>query len=209
MAKAERTNLSYYARSSRLEDSAAQNIFNLFDALWEDTSKKSSRQITALVLDTMAAACITSDRETSDHQILYHSNQYFDKMSHLLKSDAPLSVAITGNDLSSIISNLQSIQHEAEKEPYGKEISGRISLFINKLLAIAQQYQSARRNAIIKSAIISLLIALGILALIDTIAYQNPLYSISEHPSFLLLAALFGLCGIPVVFNRIFNNRNN
>lgn len=121
-------------RSLEMENSAASSIVELFTVSWEETAKKSPREIMALVLLTMKDACqvFHSTDETEEHLQLLHAGQYFDKLIQALESSGPLPVVIVGNTFNDMLRNLDSIKKHAENEEYGKDITDRIDLFVRK-----------------------------------------------------------------------------
>lgn len=124
-----------YIRSTAMEDEAINRIADLFSTQWETISQKSPREITALVLETIAAACLTQEKkqDTPESLKLLHANQFFMSTSSLLRSQSPLGFAITGISFNDTLENLRRIRKQAEKEENGSEIRQRLNFFINRL----------------------------------------------------------------------------
>lgn len=121
-------------RSLEMENSAVSSIVGLFTDSWEETAKKSPREIMALVLLTMKDACqvFPSTDETEEHLQLLHASQYFDRLIQDLQSSGPLPVVIVGNTFDDMLRYLDSIKKHAEKEEFASDITARIDLFIQK-----------------------------------------------------------------------------
>lgn len=159
-------------RDTAAENAAVEGIISLFTDKWEETSKKSSREITALVLTQIKDACIVVPKgeETEESTKLKHANSFFEKTIEQLKSNGPLPIVISGNNgYDDIISNLQNISSAANGDEHGVEIKERIGFFIDKISKTVEQmqaqYQNVKKGILIKSVFFGLLFA-GIMALI-------------------------------------------
>ena len=76
-------------RDTAAENAAVEGIISLFTDKWDETSKKSSREITALVLMQMKDACIVAPKGSEENEeslMLKHSSQYFEKTIKQLQS---------------------------------------------------------------------------------------------------------------------------
>lgn len=133
-----------FIRSTEMENEATRQILSLFTTAWEDTSKKSARDLMSLVLQTMQGACSVEQNtaETEESLKLKHANQYFEKLVTLFNSAEPLPMPISGNTFDDMIRNLNTIKSYAEKEEYGKDITDRINLFVRKCTEMGHQVKS-------------------------------------------------------------------
>ena len=157
-----------FKRDVSIERSACEGIISLFTDDWDNTSKKSPRKITALVLMQIKDACVTVDceKETKEHLMLLHANTYFEKMISLLQSKTALSMAITGKTYEDTIENLRKIELAAKGEEFQKDITSRLDFFIEQLNLMVAKMQSANRGRLIKCGIYSILAGLAITTLI-------------------------------------------
>lgn len=153
-----------YAMSPELEKQAFDSIIELFTVQWEDTQKKNSREITALVLDCLVGACLIEHRadETPEHFTLLCTNQYLEKVRNELLSSATLPYVISGKDFPSIIENLKRISRAASTDSNYAEISKQLQHYITKILESASSNASAYQLRWVISVILSLIIGFGI-----------------------------------------------
>lgn len=130
-----------FVRSIDMENEAINRIAELFDTQWETTSQKTPREITALVLETIAAACLLQEKkeDTPESLRLLHANQFFSSTCSLLRSSSPISITITGTTFDETLHNLRRIRTLAEKEEYGSEIIDRLNFFINSLQTVLNE----------------------------------------------------------------------
>lgn len=151
-----------YKRSEEMENAAAVQIVSLFVDAWDETSKKSSREIMAQVLLTMKGACqvIPSTDNTEEHLMLLHANTYFEELIQRFNSSEPLPIAIVGNTYDDMLNNLQKIKQAANGEEFGTDVIKRIDTFIIKMRVIVGNVQKAHSKAISKA------ISYGIIAAI-------------------------------------------
>ena len=141
-----------FRRSEEMENQAVTGILSLFtEDTWEETSKKTARQEMALVLSQMRDACILTKftEDTPEHLMIAHSNEYFNRLINQFESNAPLTVAISGNTFDDMMENLRLIYNAAQNEPYAKEITGRMDIFFQKIFAVEHHFPGIR---IFKSA---------------------------------------------------------
>lgn len=153
-------------RDTAAENAAVEGIISLFTDKWEETSKKSSREITALVLTQIKDACIVVPKgeETEESTKLKHANSFFEKTIEQLKSNGPLPIVISGgNTYDDIIINLQNIRSAAGGEEYELDIKKRMAFFLDKLNTAVSAYQkseqSRNRKALIYSVIAGFAVA--------------------------------------------------
>ena len=158
-------------RDANAERAAVDGIVSLFTDKWDETSKKSSRDITALVLMQMKDACIVAPKgseETEESRMLKYSSQYFEKTIKQLQSGEPLKMVISGSNLEEILNNLENIKKAAKGEEHEEDIKKRISFFTTKLNKqieqLHQQYQNEKGKLLVKSILYGLLFA-GIMTL--------------------------------------------
>ena len=149
-------------RDASAENAAVEGIVNLFtDSKWGETSKKSSREITALVLMQIKDACIVVPKgeETEESVKLKHVNSFFEKTIEQLKSNGPLPMVISGgNTYDDIIKNLQNIRSAASGEEHETDIKNRMSFFLDKMNTTMSAYQKSATSSEIKIFIITLVI---------------------------------------------------
>lgn len=156
-------------RDSTAENAAVEGIISLFTDKWDETSKKSSREITALVLMQIRDACIVVPKgeETEESAMLKHVNNYLDKTIEQLQSNKPLQMVISGSTLEDIIKNIENIRAAAMGEEFEKDIKNRLAVFISKLNHQIEQIQSAqgsrKKRIIIYSLLAGIAMAIGIL----------------------------------------------
>ena len=138
-----------YKRSEEMENAAAEQIVSLFADAWDETSKKSSREIMALVLLTMKGACqvIPSTDDTEEHLMLLHANNYFEKLIQCFNSSEPLPIAIAGNTYDDMLNNLRKIKQVANEEEFGTDVIKRIDSFISKIRVIVGNLEKANSMA--------------------------------------------------------------
>lgn len=138
-----------FKRSLEMENAAASSIVGLFTDSWEETAKKSPREIMALVLLTMKGACqvIPSTDDTEEHLMLLHANNYFEKLIQCFNSSEPLPIAIVGNTYDDMINNLRKIKQAANGEEFGTDVIKRIDTFISKMRVIVGNVQKANSKA--------------------------------------------------------------
>lgn len=154
-------------RDATAENAAVEGIVSLFTDKWEETSKKSSREITALVLMQIKDACIVVPKggeENEESTMLKHANSFFEKTIEQLKSNGPLPMVISGsNTYEDIIKNLQSIKSAASGEEHETDINNRLAFFLKKLNTAVSAYQdyeqSRKRKVLIYSVIAGFAIA--------------------------------------------------
>ena len=153
-------------RDASAENAAVQGIVSLFVDKWNETSMKSSREITALVLTQIKDACIVVPKgeETEESTKLKHANSFFEKTIEQLKSNGPLPMVISGgNTYDDIISNLQNIRSAASGEEFELDIKNRLAFFLDKLniavSAFQNSEQSRKRKVLIYSVIAGFAIA--------------------------------------------------
>lgn len=146
-------------KSAKAETAAVEGILDLFLSKGDVTSKKSPREITALVLMQIKDACIVAPKseETEESLMIIHVNQYLEKIIGQLQSNKPLKIVISGTSFSDMINNLKTIRGAAKEEQYYEEIKKRLDSFIRKINNRAAQAQAAKRTIITKSIIFGLL----------------------------------------------------
>lgn len=155
-------------RDATAENATVEGIVSLFTDKWEETSKKSSREITALVLMQIRDACIVVPKgeETEESAMLKHANNYLDKTIEQLQSNKPLQMVISGSTLEDIIKNIENIRAAAMGEEFEKDIKNRLAVFISKLNHQIEQIQSAHgsrlKRIIIYSLLAGIAMAIGI-----------------------------------------------
>lgn len=95
-------------RDTNCERAACEGILSLFSDNWEETQKKTAREITALVLMQIKDACVTveEDKEPKEHSMLVHTNSYLEKQIKLLRSKSAMPMPITGKTYVDTINNL-------------------------------------------------------------------------------------------------------
>ena len=193
-------------RDANVERVAVDGIVSLFTDKWEETSKKSSREITALVLTQIKDACIVVPKgeETEESTKLKHANSFFEKTIEQLKSNGPLPIVISGNNgYDDIISNLQNISSAANGDEHGVEIKERIGFFIDKISKTVEQmqtqYQNAKKGILIKSVFFGLLFA-GIMVLIINVGVGS---------DFSITTFLFSWCAGIILSYVVLNARLN
>ena len=139
-----------FRRSEEMENQAVTGILSLFtEDTWEETSKKTARQEMALVLSQMRDACILtkSTEDTPEHLMIAHSNEYFNRLINQFESNAPLTVAISGNTFDDMMENLRLIYNAAQNEPYAKEITGRMDIFFQKISQMTSEAMATQNEA--------------------------------------------------------------
>lgn len=139
-----------YKRSEEMENAAAEQIVSLFVDAWDETFKKSSREIMALVLLTMKDACqvIPSTDDTEEHLMLLHANTYFEELIQRFNSSEPLPIAIAGNTYDDMLNNLRKIKQVANGEEFGTDVIKRIDTFIIKMRVIVGNVKKANSKAV-------------------------------------------------------------
>lgn len=165
-----------YAMSPELEKQAYDSITELFTTQWEETQKKNSREITALVLDCLIGACIVEHREdeTNEHLTLLFTNQYLEKVRNDLLSSSALPYVISGKDFMSIIENLKRICNAASTESNYTEISKQLQQHISKLLETANRNAASYNSRMGLSLLLSLIVGVGLSYLIvSNISYYE------------------------------------
>ena len=96
-------------RDNGMENAAVADIFSLFAEKWEDTSKKSAREVMSLILGKMKDTCLsTEEGDLEEHLKLLHANQYFAKIISHFQSNEPLLFAISGNTFEASMKNLRN-----------------------------------------------------------------------------------------------------
>lgn len=150
-------------RDASAENAAVQGIVSLFTDKWDETSKKSSREITALVLMQIKDACIVVPKgeDTDESVMLKHVNNYLDKTIEQLQSNKPLQMVISGSTLVDIIKNLENIRSAALGEEFENDIKNRLAFFITKTQSKVEQMQAAYQKE--KSSILGKSILYGLL----------------------------------------------
>lgn len=139
-----------FRRNEGMENQAVIGILSLFtDESWEETSKITARQEMALVLSQMRDACILtqSTEETTEHLMIAHSNGYFNRLISQFESNAPLTVAISGNTFDDMMRNLRLIYDAAQSEPHAKEITERMNIFFQKIEQMASDAMATQNKA--------------------------------------------------------------
>lgn len=139
-----------FRRNEGMENQAVTGILSLFtDESWEETSKITARQEMALVLSQMRDACILtqSTEETPEHLMIAHSNGYFNRLISQFESNAPLTVAISGNTFDDMMRNLRLIYDAAQSEPHAKEITERMNIFFQKIEQMASDAMATQNKA--------------------------------------------------------------
>lgn len=187
-------------RDTAAENAAVEGIISLFTDKWDETSKKSSREITALVLMQMKDACIVAPKGSEENEeslMLKHSSQYFEKTIKQLQSSEPLKMVISGSALDEIINNLKNIKTAAIGEEYEKDIKSRIDFFSRKLNQQIEQIQVANQSRKRKAIIYSVIAGFAVTALIYLVT------GTTEFSAFFFFITL--ICGMSAygVFSRI------
>ncbi len=139
-----------FRRSEEMENQAVIGILSLFtEDTWEETSKKTARQEMALVLSQMRDACVLtqSTEDTPEHLMIAHSNEYFNRLISQFESNAPLTVAISGNTFDDMMGNLKRIYDAAQNEPFAKEITERMNIFFRKIEQMASEAMATQNEA--------------------------------------------------------------
>ena len=139
-----------FRRSEEMENQAVVGILCLFtEESWEETSKKTARQEMALVLSQMRDACVLtqSTEDTPEHLMIAHSNEYFNRLISQFESNAPLTVAISGNTFDDMMGNLRRIYNAAQNEPFAKEITGRMDIFFQKISQMTSEAMATQNEA--------------------------------------------------------------
>lgn len=139
-----------FRRDEGMENQAVIGILSLFtDESWEETSKITARQEMALVLSQMRDACVLtqSTEETPEHLMIAHSNEYFNRLISQFESNAPLTVAISGNTFDDMMGNMRKIYDAAQNEPYAKEITGRMDIFFQKISQMTSEAMATQNEA--------------------------------------------------------------
>lgn len=183
-------------RNATAENAAVEGIVSLFTDKWDETSKKSSREITALVLMQIKDACIVVPKgeDTDESVMLKHANNYLDKTIEQLQSNKPLQMVISGSTLEDIIKNIENIRSAALGEEFEKDIKRRLTFFINKLnqqIELLQAANSSRKKKIITYSL------LGGVIMAICIQFLLPIREYFDFSMFILLifcccAACFG-----------------
>ena len=149
-------------RDTNLENNAVESIFSMFTTQWEDTSKLTAREEMAIVLSQIKDACLSysSDVDTEEHILLSRCNQYLTQLIENFRSSAPLSIAISGNDLQSCIRNLELIRQNAPKDR-DEEVGNRINSFRKQLIQKNLEFNKVISDNKAKALILSPIIGFG------------------------------------------------
>lgn len=187
---------------SGLENAAVNDILSLFSERWEDTSKKSAREVMTFILEKMKDACLAyeSEENSEEHLKLLHANNYFSKLIKHFQSNEPLMIAITGNSFEDSMRNIYRLKIYAEKESYSKVITERINHFQTKLREQASVLSQKQAKSYKGSLLISLVVGIALALFIFNIGedvFQSPFESFGTFGLFLfivlaLMGAVFG-----------------
>lgn len=182
-----------FRRSEEMENQAVTGILSLFtEDTWEETSKKTARQEMALVLSQMRDACILtkSTEDTPEHLMIAHSNEYFNRLINQFESNAPLTVAISGNTFDDMMENLRLIYNAAQNEPYAKEITRRMDIFFQKIEQMASEAMATAKSVGLKSMALGIPCGVGFYLLFIGPALDWDWGEILTWPVFWLIAIL-------------------
>lgn len=182
-------------RDASAERAAVDGIVSLFTDKWDETSKKSSREITALVLMQMKDACIVAPKgseETEESIKLKHSCQFFEKTIEQLQSGEPLKMVISGSALDEIIDNLRNINNAARGEEYETDIRDRIDFFVSKLNKRLEQLQVADNSRKQKIIIYSVLAGAALALFVQFVGVTSDYFDMGTF--ILILACSIGIC---------------
>lgn len=186
-------------RDANAERAAVDGIVSLFTDKWDETSKKSSRDITALVLMQMKDACIVAPKgseETEESLMLKYSGQFFEKTIGQLQSGEPLKMVISGSNLGEIINNLKNIKKSVIGEEHAEDIKKRMNFFITKLNKEIEQIQIAEQSRKRKLLILAILGIILVLVVVIFVFY----WASSGEFNPLIYIGLFILLGILSMF---------
>ena len=155
-------NTMWYKRSAELESEATSRIIRLFmddaEKIKTEAPRKLMAQVCSIIRDTYVVA--EGDGEADEHQILFHTKEYLDKMIQALNTiEDPFAVPITGNTLDSCIENLSRIRDLSKAESFGSDIVQRLDFFINKLHKASYQYNSNKFKELLIRVGLAVLIA--------------------------------------------------
>lgn len=174
-----RDNTMWYKRSAELESEATSRIIRLFmddaEKIKTEAPRKLMAQVCSIIRDTYVVA--EGEGEADEHQILFHTKEYLDKMIQALNTiEDPFAVPITGNTLDSCIENLSRIRDLSKAESFGSDIVQRLDFFINKLHKASYQYNSNLFKELLIRMGVTVLITcvfLGLLLLLDVDIFND------------------------------------
>ena len=182
-----------------MENQAINGIITLCTS--EETTSYQPREMTALVIDQIVGACMIAPKngtETSTEGLrLLHANQYLDKVSQELKSNAPLSYEITGNSLLDTLDNLTRIRNASVHERFSADIMSRLDFFINSIRQLATTYEETRRKTLKKRIVIALLVSLALICAYFFIDSDISYFTVSN---WMLIVALWPIIGGVIFF---------
>lgn len=144
-----------YKRSLEMENNTVGAIVEwLFNS---EIASKSDKEIMTYVMESLGAACLTElkndgEKESSEHLVILHFNQFCNSICGQLKSNKPLSFTLQRVvSVDSLFSNLESIKKIAASEPYADDITKRLDMFIlkikKKIVEILKYYKQIRIQA--------------------------------------------------------------
>lgn len=144
-----------YKRSLEMENNTVGAIVEwLFNS---EIASKSDKEIMTYVMESLGAACLTElkndgEKESSEHLVILHFNQFCNSICGQLKSNKPLSFTLQRVvSVDSLFFNLESIKKIAASEPYADDITKRLDMFIlkikKKIVEILKYYKQIRIRA--------------------------------------------------------------
>lgn len=144
-----------YKRSLEMENNTVGAIVEwLFNS---EIASKSDKEIMTYVMESLGAACLTElkndgEKESSEHLVILHFNQFCNSICGQLKSNKPLSFTLQRVvSVDSLFFNLESIKKIAASEPYADDITKRLDMFIlkikKKIVEILKHYKQIRIQA--------------------------------------------------------------
>ncbi|MBO4571100.1 MAG: hypothetical protein J5699_04165 [Bacteroidales bacterium] len=156
-------------RDETAEKAAVDGILSLFAENWDDTSKKTSREIISLVLMQIKDACIVVPKGESSQEsmMLIRVKQYLEQLIEQLQSGEPLQVVLSGNTFEDTINNLKRIKSSIKDVEYASDIRGRLNYFIERLNQASNQLIIENNKRQRKVVLFSILLGLGFASLIE------------------------------------------